>query len=139
MYFDYGVSSSNSQFFEIQKDYAEVYDRGNKNYLVKHTPQFIKEDSGNLEYLSFLEMIGQHFDIIWSYINGINRIRKVTNKSTDGISDKLVYTLLENFGWDPKTPFSGQQLWQYAFGVNEDGSVKTNQNQLVIGSNVIPV
>lgn len=136
MYFDYGVSSSNSQFFEIQKDYAEVYDRGNKNYLVKHTPQFIKEDSGNLEYLSFLEMIGQHFDIIWSYINGINRIRKVTNKSTDGISDKLVYTLLENFGWDPKTPFSGQQLWQYAFGVNEDGSVKSNQNQL--GNSVSP-
>ena len=136
MYFDYGVNSSNSQFFEIQKDYAEVYDRVNKNYLVKHTPQFIKEDSGNLEFLSFLEMIGQHFDIIWSYINGINRIRKVTNKSTDGISDKLVYTLLENFGWDPKTPFSGHQLWQYAFGVSEDGLVKPNKNSL--GDNVSP-
>lgn len=136
MYFEYGVSSSNAPFFEIQKDYAEVYDRFNINYLVKHTPQFIKEDSGNLEFLSFLEMIGQHFDIIWSYINGINRIRKVANKSTDGISDKLVYTLLENFGWDPKTPFSGYQLWQHAFGLNEDGSVKTNQNSL--GDNVSP-
>ena len=136
MYVDYGVNSSNAQFFEIQKDYAEVYDRENRNYLVKHTPQFIKEDSGNLEFLSFLEMIGQHFDIIWSYINGINRIRKVTNKSTNGISDKLVYTLLENFGWDPKTPFSGHQLWQYAFGTNEDGLVKTNQNAL--GDNVSP-
>ena len=136
IYFDYGVSASNAQFFEIQTDYAEVYDRGNVNYLVKHTPQFIKEDSGNLEFLSFLEMIGQHFDIIWSYINGINRIRKVTNKSTDGISDKLVYTLLENFGWDPKTPFSGHQLWKYAFGTGEDGVVKTNQN--VLGNDVSP-
>jgi len=136
MYNQYGVDSSNSQFFTIQKDYAEVYDRGNVNYLVKHTPQFIKEDSGNLEFLSFLEMIGQHFDIIWSYINGINRIRKVTNKSTDGISDKLVYTLLENFGWDPKTPFSGQQLWKYAFGLNEDGTTTQNKNSL--GNNVSP-
>ena len=136
LYNEYGVDSSNAQFFEIQKDYAEVYDRGNINYLVKHTPQFIKEDSGNLEFLSFLEMIGQHFDIIWSYINGINRIRKVTNKSTDGISDKLVYTLLENFGWDPKTPFSGQQLWKYAFGLNEDGT--TTQNQNVLGDDVSP-
>ena len=134
IYFDYGVNASNAQFFEIQKDYAEVYDRENRNYLVKHTPQFIKEDSGNLEFLSFLEMIGQHFDIIWSYINGINRIRKVTNKSTDGISDKLVYTLLENFGWDPKTPFSGHQLWKYAFGTNEDGSLNSNTNTL--GQNV---
>jgi hypothetical protein len=136
MYNQYGVDSSNSQFFTIQSDYAEVYDRENKNYLVKHTPQFIKEDSGNLEFLSFLEMIGQHFDIIWSYINGINRIRKVTNKSTDGISDKLVYTLLENFGWDPKTPFSGQQLWKYAFGLNEDGTTTQNKNSL--GNNVSP-
>ena len=136
MYFEYGVSSSNAQFFEIQKDYADVYDRENKNYLVKHIPQYIKEDAANLEFLSFLEMIGQHFDIIWSYINGINRIRKVTNKSTDGISDKLVYTLLENFGWDPKTPFSGHQLWKHAFGVNEDGSISTNQNQL--GNSVSP-
>lgn len=136
LYNDFSITSSTAQFFEIQKDYAEVYDRENRNYLVRHTPQFIKEDSGNLEFLSFLEMIGQHFDIIWSYINGINRIRKVTNKSTDGISDKLVYTLLENFGWDPKTPFSGYQLWQHAFGLNEDGSVRTNKNQL--GDNVSP-
>lgn len=136
MYFDYDITASNAQFFEVQSDYADVYDRQNKNYLVKHIPQYVKEDSGNIEFLSFLEMIGQHFDIIWSYINGINRIRKVTNKSSDGISDKLVYTLLENFGWDPKTPFSGHQLWQHAFGVNEDGSVRTNQNQL--GNNVSP-
>ena len=134
MYFDYGINSSNSQFFEIQTDYAEVYDRNNKNYLVKHLPQYIQEDSASNEFLIFMEMIGQHFDVIWSYINGINRIRKISNKSTDGISDKLVYTLLESFGWDPVQPFSGQQLWKQAFGLNEDGS--TNSNSNVLGNDV---
>jgi hypothetical protein len=134
MYFDYGISSSNAQFFEIQTDYADVYDRNNKNYLVKHLPQYIQEDSASNEFLIFMEMIGQHFDVIWSYINGINRIRKISNKSTDGISDKLVYTLLESFGWDPKQPFSGQQLWKQAFGLNEDGS--TNSNSNVLGNDV---
>ena len=134
MYFDYGINSSNSQFFEIQTDYAEVYDRNNKNYLVKHLPQYIQEDSASNEFLIFMEMIGQHFDVIWSYINGINRIRKISNKSTDGISDKLVYTLLESFGWDPAQPFSGQQLWKQAFGLNEDGS--TNSNSNVLGNDV---
>ena len=134
MYFDYGVSSSNAQFFEIQTDYADVYDRNNKNYLVKHLPQYIQEDSASNEFLIFMEMIGQHFDVIWSYINGINRIRKISNKSTDGISDKLVYTLLESFGWDPAQPFSGQQLWKQAFGLNEDGS--TNSNSNVLGNDV---
>ena len=134
MYFEYGISSSNAQFFEVQTDYAEVYDRNNKNYLVKHLPQFIQEDNGSNEFLIFMEMIGQHFDVIWSYINGINRIRKISNKSTDGISDKLVYTLLESFGWDPKQPFSGHQLWKQAFGLNEDGS--TNSNSNVLGNDV---
>ena len=134
MYFDYGISSSNAQFFEIQTDYGDVYDRNNKNYLVKHLPQFIQEDTSSNEFLIFMEMIGQHFDVIWSYINGINRIRKISNKSTDGISDKLVYTLLESFGWDPKQPFSGHQLWKQAFGLNEDGS--TNSNSNVLGNDV---
>jgi hypothetical protein len=39
MYFKYGISSSNAQFFEVQTDYAEVYDRTNKNYLVKQLTQ----------------------------------------------------------------------------------------------------
>lgn len=134
MYFEYGISSSNAEFFEVQSNYAEVYDRENKNYLVKHLPQFIQEDNGSNEFLIFMEMIGQHFDVIWSYINGLNRIRKVSNKSTDGISDKLVYTLLESFGWDPKQPFSGHQLWKQAFGLNEDGS--TNSNSNVLGNNI---
>ena len=134
MYFDYGISSSNAQFFEIQTDYGDVYDRNNKNYLVKHLPQYIQEDTSSNEFLIFMEMIGQHFDVIWSYINGINRIRKISNKSTDGISDKLVYTLLESFGWDPKQPFSGHQLWRQAFGLNEDGS--TNSNSNVLGNDV---
>jgi len=136
MYFDYAISSSNAQFFEIQTDYGDVYDRNNKNYLVKHLPQFIQEDNASNEFLIFMEMIGQHFDVIWSYINGINRIRKISNKSTDGISDKLVYTLLESFGWDPKQPFSGHQLWKQAFGLNEDGSTTGNVNSL--GNNVSP-
>ena len=134
MYFDYGVSSSNAQFFEIQTDYGDVYDRNNKNYLVKHLPQYIQEDTSSNEFLIFMEMIGQHFDVIWSYINGINRIRKISNKSTDGISDKLVYTLLESFGWDPAQPFNGHQLWKQAFGLNEDGS--TNSNSNVLGNDV---
>jgi len=134
LYNNFSITSSGDTFFTTQLTSAELFDSYNKNYLVKHVPQFIKEDDSNVEYLTFLEMVGQHFDIIWSYINGINRVRKVENKATDGISDKLVYELLESFGWDPKNPFSGQQLWKHAFGLNEDGSTPTNTN--LLGNNV---
>ena len=134
MYEDFSVTSSNDIFFTSQSLYAEVYDKTNKNYLVRHIPQYLQESSDNLEYITFLEMIGQHFDIIWSYINGINRVRKVENKAVDGISDKLVYELLESFGWDPKSPFEGKELWNYAFGLNSNGSTTSNKN--ILGNNV---
>ena len=134
MYEDFSITSSTSSFFVSQSIYAEIYDRGNKNYLVKHVPQYIQESSDNIEYLTFLEMIGQHFDIVWSYINGINRVKKVEHKAVDGITDKLVYELLESFGWDPKQPFEGKQLWNYAFGLNDNNSTSTNKN--ILGNNV---
>jgi hypothetical protein len=134
MYNDFSITSSVDTFFTSQSVYAEIYDRSNKNYLVKHIPQYIQESSDNLEYLTFLEMIGQHFDIIWSYINGINRVKKVENKAVDGISDKLVYELLESFGWDPKSPFEGKQLWNYAFGLNDNNTSNSNVN--LLGNNV---
>ncbi len=135
MYEDFSITSSISSFFTSQSIYAEIYDRENKNYLVKHIPQYIQESSDNVEYLTFLEMIGQHFDIVWSYINGINRVKKVEHKAVDGITDKLVYELLESFGWDPKNPFEGKQLWNYAFGLNDDNSSSVNTNS--IGNNVV--
>ncbi|NDB28314.1 hypothetical protein EB151_02055, partial [archaeon] len=130
MYEDFSITSSLNPFFTSQSIYAEIYDRENKNYLVRHIPQYIQESSDNFEYITFLEMIGQHFDILWSYINGINRIKKVENKAVDGITDKLVYELLESFGWDPKNPFEGKQLWNYAFGLNDDNSTLTNTNSI---------
>lgn len=130
MYEEFSISSSTNAFFTSQSIYAEIYDKQNRNYLVKHIPQYIQESSDNIEYITFLEMIGQHFDIIWSYINGINRIKKVENKAIDGISDNLVYELLESFGWDPKNPFEGKELWNYAFGLNASGSNNTNTNIL---------
>ena len=136
MYNEFSITSSNSIFFETQLDVAAGYDRVNKNYLVRHIPQYLQQDEESEEFLLFLEMIGQHFDIIWAYINGISRLRKVSHKSVDGVSDKLVHTLLESFGWDPKSPFSGQQLWKHAFGLNEDGSTTDNVNAL--GNHVSP-
>jgi hypothetical protein len=136
MYNEFSITSSNSTFFETQLDVAAGYDRVNRNYLVRHIPQYLQQDEESEEFLLFLEMIGQHFDIIWAYINGISRLRKVSHKSVEGVSDKLVHTLLESFGWDPKSPFSGQQLWKHAFGLNEDGSITGNVNSL--GDNVSP-
>lgn len=133
MYTDYSVTSSNSNFFSYQSTYADDYDKYNKNYLVNHLPTYLIEGSGqgeNDEFILFLEMIGQHFDVLWAYIKGIHRAKIIRNSAEEGIPDKLVHTLLENLGWVGQQPFGGMQLWKEAFGLNADGTTFTNTNIL---------
>jgi hypothetical protein len=103
---------------------AAEYDKMNPNYLVNNLPEFIKEDYNNQDFITFLDMIGNHFDIIWSYINGLKKTKIVDERSDVGVSDKLVWYLLESFGWNGKRAYNSQFLWEYAFGTDKDGFQK---------------
>lgn len=130
LYSGFDIKSSNTTFFEVQSEYAVKYDIKNKNYFIRHLPVYLTTDSENEEFITFLEMIGQHFDVVWSYIKGLNRVKKISHKASDGIPDKFLYSLLENLGWDPGQPFSSQQLWKEAFGLNKDGTTPYSTNTL---------
>ena len=66
------------------------YDYNNVNYLPNNIPQFVKDDEENGEFIMFLDMIGQHFDILWTYVESVNRTRKIEHKQKSGLSDELV-------------------------------------------------
>jgi hypothetical protein len=103
---------------------SKKYDKYNPNYLINNIPKFILEDYENVDFLTFLNMIGQHFDIIWSYINGLARVKKLEAEQTRGIANELVQHMLESMGWDTKRAFDSQFLWEYAFGTYKDGFQK---------------
>lgn len=107
-------------------DVSSTYDKFNPNYLVNNLPEHIREDFNNEDFILFLDMIGQHFDVIWSYINGINKTKLVENKKFDGIANNMVYHLLQSLGWEGKRAFDSQFLWEYVFGSFKDGSKKYN-------------
>lgn len=133
MYTEYSITSSADTFFTYQSEYADEYDRFNKNYLVRHLPSYLNtglNGNENQEFILFMEMIGQHFDVLWSYINGIHRAKIIRQNPEDGIPDKLVFALLENLGWDGMYPFDGYQLWKEAFGLNYDGTQFTYVNRI---------
>ena len=50
---------------------ASLYDQENNSKLSDALPEHIKFDVQNQEYLKFTDMIGQHFDSIWEYINAL--------------------------------------------------------------------
>lgn len=103
---------------------ADDYDKYNPNYLNNNLPRFIKEDYDNEEYMLFLDMIGQHFDIIWAYINSLKQLKNLNQSTSSGFSDELVFQMLESMGWAGKRAYDSQFLWEYAFGQNKDGSEK---------------
>jgi hypothetical protein len=130
LYEDYNITSSNSPFFGYQIDNAISFDNQNKNYLVRNLPVYLVESEDSSDFVLFMKMIGQHFDILWSYIKSINKNKRITNTALNGINDELVYHLLENLGWDPGTPFSAVELWREAFGTQNNGNPYPNSNQL---------
>jgi len=107
---------------------SSTFDRNNVDYMNNNLPEFIKEDYQNEDFLLFMDMLGHHFDVIWAYINGLNKLRKPQHKTDLGFSNDLVYTLLESLGWEGKKAYDSQFLWEYALGQYKDGSTKYQQS-----------
>ena len=107
---------------------ASSYDRNNVNYLNNNLPEFIKEDYQNEDFMLFLDMVGQHYDILWVYINGLTKLKSPQHKANLGFSNDLMYGMLESLGWDGKKAYDSQFLWEYAFGQYKDGTQKYQQS-----------
>ena len=95
---------------------ASRYDYGNVNYLSNNIPQYLKDDEENGDFIMFLDMIGHHFDILWTYVESINRNRKLEHKQNSGLSDELVRDMLKSFGYKPNSTLDTAPLWEFALG-----------------------
>jgi hypothetical protein len=109
------TASEAIDWYQYHVGEASEFDRNNVNYLVNNIPAFIREDYDNSDFILFLDMIGTHFDIIWAYTKNLNRSKFVTHDKLSGVSNQLVYHLLESFGWEAKRPFDTSKLWVHAF------------------------
>tara|TARA_R110001592_G_scaffold4546_2_gene25566 strand:+ start:20682 stop:26600 length:5919 start_codon:yes stop_codon:yes gene_type:complete len=95
------------------------YDSLNENYLVNNIPEFVAVDSENDDYKLFLQMIGHHFDIIWSYIKGLESLKTVEEKHRMGVTDDMLKHVLKNYSWIPASSKNSAQLWEYALGYRD--------------------
>jgi hypothetical protein len=107
---------------------AAKYDRNNVNYLNNNLPEFITDDFQNDDFMLFMDMVGQHYDIIWAYVNGLTKLKSPQHKADLGFSNDLMYSMLESLGWDGKKAYDSQYLWEYAFGQYKDGTQKYTQS-----------
>jgi len=118
---------SGSIWFNTSLSVAQTFDKENKNALKNNIPLHLIDSGDNESYLLFLDMIGHHFDIIWSYIKGMTETKNITETNEYGIHDEFLYDYLKSFGWDAKNLNSNEQLWKYLFGKDSDGNVIEEQ------------
>jgi len=111
-------------WYESALSVANEFDKYNSNYIVNNIPEFIYTNSENNDFIVFLDMIGQHFDAIWVYINALSKFKKLDEAGLKGVPQNFVWNILKSFGWEGKRAFDSQFLWEYAFGQSKEGYPK---------------
>jgi hypothetical protein len=103
---------------------ASNYDNANPDNLFNTVPAYLQNDPANVGYELFLNMIGQHFDILYSYINTITDRYNADNRLDFGISKDLVAEALRGAGLKLyQNNFSSNDLYSALLGINGDGSL----------------
>ena len=77
---------------------AITYDQTNNSSLAYSIPSFLRDDTNNENYLTFVYMVGQHFDNLWLYSKAVTDKYDADNRIDYGISKDLVAEALKNFG-----------------------------------------
>ena len=99
---------------------SSLYDKQNLYNLNKLLPSHITDNTDNSLYVGFVDMVGQHFDHIWSYIRAISKIHNADNLR--GISKDLVYHKLKSIGLEVFDQFENSSLTEYILGESTSGS-----------------
>ncbi len=96
---------------------ASLYDIENNNSLTKTIPEHIRLDKNNSQYELFVNMIGHHYDIIYSYIDNLSKIYKTEEHPQLGQSKHTLYQIAKSLGWTLTDGNQASALWQYKLGV----------------------
>ena len=101
------------------------YDNLNQNYLYFSIPEYIRNDSENEQYMTFINMIGQFFDdYLWVYIKDTTEKYNADNRIDYGVSKELVAQVLRDFGIKLyQSNYGTSDLFTAFLGATESGSL----------------
>lgn len=124
-YINYSVTASQAiNWYSGSYSSASLYDDNNQNYLLYAMPGYIAENEDNELAFKFVASLGQMFDDVWIHIKAITDLYQAKNALDQGISKDLVYFALQSMGVDVYTDQDGNNVFQYLYGVSENGSYK---------------
>ena len=130
-YTQYSISSSQFEtWYDVLYTSASLYDNLNNNSLLRTVPDHIQLQADSIDLTTFVNMLGHHYDILYTYISHMTKINKREENPKLGMSDDLLYSVAKQFGWNLTNGQQGQKLWEYTLGVSETGVPITGSNSI---------
>ena len=99
---------------------ASQFDNLNEHSLIRLIPNHIIENPNNDFYVTFVNMMGHHYDQIWSHIKHITEVNDTHHSR--GVSKDLVYYSLKSLGLETFDQFENANLIEYILGEGSQGS-----------------
>ncbi len=101
---------------------ASVFDMDNENRLANRIPKYIVQDNSNEDFLNFIDMVGEMYDEVWTYINHIPKIYETYDSNKKGYSNDLIQDVAKSFGLDLYNGADLLDLPRYQYGQYQSGS-----------------
>jgi hypothetical protein len=124
------TSSIFTTWFNGLIESASLYDNLNINKLTNFLPPAIQYNETNDQLNTFVNMLGHHYDILYAYIKQASTIYKHEENPKIGMPDELLFSVAKQFGWNLADGNQYQDLWQYALGTDEFGTLLTGSNSV---------
>ena len=94
-----GSDVENNQYYGGIINSASIYDENNQNWLYYTIPKYIVDNSDNVNYLTFANMVGQSFDEVWLYTKALSERYNTTNDPDSGLPLDLAADAIEGLGF----------------------------------------
>lgn len=128
------TSSEASTWLAGAMQSASFYDRMNDNLLSKALPEYVLNDPNNSTITTLTDMIGQHYDVVWTYIKGITDLTSRDEELTTGIAKNLLWHVGTSLGMDLPNGNAAEELWKWALGTDISGSQVSSGTGFGVGT-----
>lgn len=101
---------------------ASEYDVYNNNRLYWSIPEHIYMNPANSDFVTFIDMVGEHFDVLYAYITAMTKIHERDEHPQRGAPNGVLYHIAKSFGWNLQNTRQLADLWTYKTGTDASGS-----------------
>ena len=103
----YAGSSEWNDWYDIQESIASDYDDNNIHSLVNNLPLSLRTADEHQLLRDFVNMLGEQFDLLRSYIDNYHNIYRLGYKNPNSMPDNLLPIIGDTLGYDLKNSLVG--------------------------------